>query len=337
MKNKSLLYVVTALVVLVLGGVAYSSFFSNNSKDASAKLADKKIVKIGVLQYITHPSLDEIYQGIKDGLKEEGYEEGKNIEIDFQNAEGDQSQVQTMSNLLVQNKNDIFVGIATPAAQGLANAEKEKPVIMGAISDPVGAKLVQSLEKPGANVTGVSNQEAIGDTVDLIKEITPNVKTIGILYSSNESNSKSQVEKFTSIAEKAGYTVQPYAISSTNDIISTVGVMAGKVDAIYIPVDNAIANGFESVITTANKTKTPVYSSVEDFVQKGSIAGATLSQRQLGVATGKMIAKVIKGANPADTPVDIYDKGSVVINKKAASELGLTIPDSLLKDAKVIE
>ncbi|HFI0301496.1 TPA: tryptophan ABC transporter substrate-binding protein [Streptococcus suis] len=332
MKNKNLLATIVALTVMVVAALFLTQKEQNNSTNSTEK------VKIGVLQFVTHDSLDEIYKGIKAGLEEGGYTTTENLSIDFMNAEGDQSQVQTMSKKLVDNGNELLIGIATPAAQGLANATTELPIIMGAVTDPVGANLVTDLKNPGGNITGVSDQTPVADTVSLIKEITPDAKTIGVLYSSNEDNSKIQVAEFKAAAEEAGYTVLEYAVASSNELASTVEVASSKVDALFTPVDNTVASAFSTVVSVANKSKTPIFTSVEDMVEGGGIASVTLSQYDLGVATGKMAAKILDGANPADTPVQIFNEGTVVVNQKVAKELGITLSDDVINQAsKVIE
>ncbi|HFI0914304.1 TPA: tryptophan ABC transporter substrate-binding protein [Streptococcus suis] len=332
MKNKNLLATIIALTVMVVAALFLTQKEQNNSTNSTEK------VKIGVLQFVTHDSLDEIYKGIKAGLEEGGYTTTENLSIDFMNAEGDQSQVQTMSKKLVDNGNELLIGIATPAAQGLANATTELPIIMGAVTDPVGANLVTDLKNPGGNITGVSDQTPVADTVSLIKEITPDAKTIGVLYSSNEDNSIIQVAEFKAAAEEAGYTVLEYAVASSNELASTVEVASSKVDALFTPVDNTVASAFSTVVSVANKSKTPIFTSVEDMVEGGGIASVTLSQYDLGVATGKMTAKILDGANPADTPVQIFNEGTVVVNQKVAKELGITLSDDVINQAsKVIE
>lgn len=332
MKNKNLLATIIALTVMVVVALFLTQKEQNNSTNSTEK------VKIGVLQFVTHDSLDEIYKGIKAGLEEGGYTTTENLSIDFMNAEGDQSQVQTMSKKLVDNGNELLIGIATPAAQGLANATTELPIIMGAVTDPVGANLVTDLKNPGGNITGVSDQTPVADTVSLIKEITPDAKTIGVLYSSNEDNSKIQIAEFKAAAEEAGYTVLEYAVASSNELASTVEVASSKVDAFFTPVDNTVASAFSTVVSVANKSKTPIFTSVEDMVEGGGIASVTLSQYDLGVATGKMAAKILDGANPADTPVQIFNEGTVVVNQKVAKELGITLSDDVINQAsKVIE
>ncbi|HFI0103171.1 TPA: tryptophan ABC transporter substrate-binding protein [Streptococcus suis] len=332
LKNKNLLATIVALTVMVVAALFMTQKEQSNSSTSTEK------VKIGVLQFVTHDSLDEIYKGIKAGLEEGGYSTTDNLEIDFMNAEADQSQVQTMSKKLVDNGNELLIGIATPAAQGLANATAELPIIMGAVTDPVGANLVTDLKNPGGNITGVSDQTPVADAVSLIKEITPDAKTIGVLYSSNEDNSKIQVEEFKAAAEEAGYTVLEYAVASSNELASTVEVATSKTDVLFTPVDNTVASAFSTVVSVANKTKTPIFTSVEDMVEGGGIASVTLSQYDLGVATGKMAAKILDGANPADTPVQIFNEGTIVVNQKVAKELGITLSDDVVNQAsKVIE
>lgn len=240
-----------------------------------------------------------------------------------------------MSKQLVHAKNDVVIGIATPAAQGLASATKDIPVVMGAISDPVGAKLVKNLKKPEGNVTGVSNKVPIKQTVEMIQEITPNAKTIGVLYASSEDNSVSQVADFKKYAKAAGINVIEYAVPSTNEIKTTMSVMTGKVDAVFVPQDNTIASAFSTVVNSANAAKIPVYSCVDTMVEQGSIASVAQSQYDLGVETAKIAIKLLAGKKVSDVPVNIVNTGTPTLNLKEAQELGITIPDSMLSKATV--
>ena len=328
MKNKALIGTLAALALLVAGVL----FVSQRQETSSS--SEDKVVKIGILQFVTHDALDEIERGIEDGLADAGYE-GSNVELTVLNAEADQSKIQTMSKKLVDDGNDVVIGIATPAAQGLASATSDIPVIMGAISDPVGAKLVKNLEEPEGNVTGVSNHVPHAQTVELIQTITPDAKTIGVLYASSEDNSVSQVKEFTQYAEEAGLTVVEYAVPSTNEITTTMSVMTGKVDAIFVPQDNTIASAFPTVVTAANAAKIPVYSSVDTMVKQGSIASVAQSQYDLGLETAKIAVKILAGKKVSEVPVKVVDTGVPTVNLKAAKELGITIPDSLLEEADI--
>ena len=324
MKNKRLIWTLVFLAILTLGSIG-TDLFKKEHQDAN------KVVKVGILQFVTHDALDQIEKGIEDGLKEAGYK-GDKVKITLLNAEGDQSKIQTMSKQLVNDKNDVVIGIATPAAQGLAAATKDIPVIMGAISDPVGAKLVKDLKHPEGNVTGTSNQVPIKQTVELVKSLTPNAKTIGILYASSEDNSKSQVESFKKYAEKDGLNVVEYAVPSTNEINTTMSVMTGKVDAIWTPQDNTIASAFSTVISSANQAKIPVYTTVDTMVKEGGLASVAQSQDELGKATARGAVKVLKGK---DVPVDVIDDGTPTLNLKVAQDLNITIPDDVLKQSDI--
>lgn len=328
MKNKTLIGTLIALVVLVL-----AALFFNSRKESIAQ-NEKEVVKIGILQFVTHDALDEIERGIEDGLADAGYE-GSNVKLTLLNAEADQSKIQTMSKKLVNDGNDIVIGIATPAAQGLASATSDIPVIMGAISDPVGAKLVKNLDQPEGNVTGLSNHVPLAQTVELIEMVTPDAKTIGVLYASSEDNSVSQVKEFTQYAEKSGLKVVEYAVPSTNEITTTMSVMTGKVDAIFVPQDNTIASAFPTVVTAANAAKIPIYSSVDTMVKQGSIASVAQSQYDLGLETAKIAVKILAGKKVSEVPVKVVDTGTPTLNLKAAKELGITIPDSLLEEADI--
>ncbi|HEL0679500.1 TPA: peptide ABC transporter substrate-binding protein [Streptococcus equi subsp. zooepidemicus] len=323
MKHKGLIVTVIALFLMV----AASLVLKEGKKQP--QLASKRVVKVGILQLVTHEALDQIAQGIKDELKKHHQPEQK-VSITLMNAEGDQSKIQTMSKQLVKT-NDIVVGIATPAAQGLAAATETIPVVMSAISDPVGAKLVKHLDRPEANVTGLSNKVPVRQTVDLIKEMTPQVKRVGVLYASSEDNSISQVKDFTALAEKQGLEVLAYAVPSTNEVTTTMSVMTEKVDAIFIPQDNTIASAFSAVIAVSNAAQLPVYSSVDTMVEQGSLASISQSQYQLGVETARQVLQLMAGKEVSEVPVEVVDDGKPFLNLKAARDLGLMISKDLLK------
>lgn len=323
MKHKGLIATVIVLFLMV----AASLVLKEGKKQS--QLASKHVVKVGILQLVTHEALDQIAQGIKDELKKHHQPEQK-VSITLMNAEGDQSKIQTMSRQLVKT-NDIVVGIATPAAQGLAAATKTIPVVMSAISDPVGAKLVKHLDRPEANVTGLSNKVPVRQTVDLIKEMTPQVKRVGVLYASSEDNSISQVKDFTALAEKQGLEVLAYAVPSTNEVTTTMSVMTEKVDAVFIPQDNTIASAFSAVVAASNAAQLPVYSSVDTMVEQGSLASISQSQYQLGVETARQVLQLMAGKEVSEVPVKVVDNGKPFLNVKVARDLGLVLSKDLLK------
>ncbi|EOT47647.1 ABC transporter substrate-binding protein [Enterococcus sulfureus ATCC 49903] len=332
MKNKKL-----SLSYLVLGLFLVTMFgYGLGTKNEQQTKSDDTNKTVGVLQYVSHPALDSIYKGVIQGLKNKGYEEGKNLTLLFQNGQADQSKLATMSQQLVNKQADALVGIATPAAQALANATSEIPIVLGAITDPVGANLVKNMEKPGGNITGVSDKAPIAAQITLATKLLPKAKKMGILYSSAEDNSKYQVAEAKKAAAALGLEVKTYAVPSTNEISQTVQVMGQENDFIYIPLDNTIANAMPSVVAEANKSNTPVIPSVDTMVEQGGLATVGINQFDLGVKTGEMVADVLNGADPATTPVYTFTKGDTILNLEQAKTLGITIPEAIQKEAKIV-
>lgn len=329
MRKNRLSFVVAIIVIFLIG-----SFFFEKKETVKEELPT-----VGVLQFVSHPALDQIYKGIQTGLKEEGYEDGKNITIAFQNGQADQSKLATMSQQLVQEKkSNVLIGIATPAAQALANTTSEIPIVLGAITDPVSAGLVKNDQQPGGNITGVSDKSPVDAQFELVKEILPESKKVGILYASSEENSKYQVEEAKKIAENQGWSVKTYAVPSSNEIAQTVQVMTSEVDFIYIPTDNTIANAMQTVVNEANKSKTPIIPSVDTMVEQGGLATVGINQFDLGVQTGKMAADILSGkAKPATTPIYTFKTGDIIINEKQAAKLGISIPENIKSKATIIE
>ena len=227
---------------------------------------------------------------------------------------------------------------ATPAAKALANATSDTPIIMSAISDPIGAGLVTDLEKPGGNITGVNNLTPVDQQLDMAMEMFPEAKTVGMIYSSSEENSKSQIDRAEKRATKDGLTVKKYAISSSNDIAQITQQACQETDYLYIPQDNTIASAFQTMINESDKAKKPVFVSVDNMVKEGGIATVGQNQFELGVESGKMAADVLSGkSKPASTPVNVIDYGDMIINEDKAKELGITIPEKIKEKAEVVK
>ena len=339
-KNKGILGFALVLLVVLLGSLIYNSVqksqkTTNTQEVAQTTTQDKK-VKLGVLQLLSHPALDAIYQGIQDELAKEGYEAGKNLEIDFQNAQGDQSNLASMSEKLVSNKNDVIVGITTPATLSLANVTKDIPIVMGGITYPVEAGLIKDEKKPGNNITGVSDRTPIKQQLEIMKQVLPNMKKVGILYTSSEDNSVKQAEEAEKYAKELGLEVKVSTIANTNDIQQVTESLASQVDAIFVPIDNTIASAMATVVQVTDAVKVPVFPSADTMVADGGVLGVGVDQYQIGVETAKVVVKVLKGANPADTPITLANKGVVYVNEEKAKKLGITIPESILKDAQKV-
>ena len=339
-KNKGILGFSLVLLVVLLGSLIYntvqkSSQKTTNTKQVAQTTQDKK-VKLGVLQLLSHPALDAIYQGIQDELAKEGYEVGKNLEIDFQNAQGDQSNLASMSEKLVSNKNDVIVGITTPATLSLANVTKDIPIVMGGITYPVEAGLIKDEKKPGNNITGVSDRTPIKQQLEIMKQVVPTLKTVGILYTSSEDNSVKQAKQAEEDAKALGFEVKVATIANTNDIQQVTESLASQVEAIFVPIDNTIASAMSTVVKATDAKKIPVFPSADTMVADGGVLGLGVDQYQIGVETAKMVVEVLKGAKPADTPIKLANEGVIYLNEEKAKELGITIPADIAQKAQKV-
>lgn len=333
MKNKGLMATVAVVVVVLIGVFAFQSGKISANQPEEVQ---EDVKTVGILQFVSHPALDAIREGIEDALEDAGYVEGENLTIEFQNGQADQSKLTTMSEQLVNKKSDVIVGIATPAAQALANATQDIPIVLGAVTDPVGANLVADLDNPGGNITGVSDKAPADEQIRLGKELIPDAKVVGMLYSSTEDNSKYQVAEATKAAEELGLEVKTYPIPSTNEITQTVQVMSDVVDFIYIPLDNTIANAMPTVVGEANKKKMPIITSVDTMVEQGGLATIGIDQYTIGKETGKMVVDILNGADPATTPIYTFKEGDIILNEEQAEFLGIDIPQEIYDQATIV-
>ena len=335
--DKHLLFSILSLCLFVVisGGITmYQSKNTEANKGSVQVITPSEQLYIGLLQYTSHPSLDAIADGIIDTLAENGYEDKENIVLDFQNAQGDQSNLNTMANRFVMNEADMMIAIATPSALAVANVSDDIPIILGAITDPENVGLVDSNEAPGGNVTGVSDMTPIAKQLELIRQIQPEAKTLGLLYSSSEDNAVLQGELATELAKYYGFETVTRTVSSTNDVSQVVKQLVSEVDAIWTPNDNIIASAFPSVVEVANEARIPIYPAVDVMVAQGGLATLGLNQYQIGVKTGEMIVELLKGTiQTATEAVRFADETDLVVNYEAAELLGITIPDELLANA----
>lgn len=295
---------------------------------------DSGLKKVGIIQQAEHPALDATYEGFVEGLKEAGFEDGVNIKYDFNNAQGDQSNCVSIASKLVNNKSDLILAIATPAAQAVAGKTTEIPTVITAVTDPQSSGLVESNKVPGGNITGTSDLTPVKEQIDLLVQILPDAEKIGVLYNSSETNSKFQADMAEEAIEAVGLEYIPVTVSNTNEIQSVVQSLVGKVDAIYIPTDNMIANGMSAVASVATENKIPIIVGEEGMCRAGGLATYGINYFNLGKQTGAMAAKILKGESvPSEMPIEYLTDCTLMINKTAADELGITIPQELLDKA----
>ena len=294
--------------------------------------------KIGIVQLVEHSALDDASRGFVDGLKTRGFEEGKNVAIDRQNAQADQSNLQNIVQRFISDKVNLICAIATPSVQSAANATKEIPIVGTAVTDYVSAKVVQSSEMPGGNVTGTSDMSPISDQIDLLLKLYPNAKTIGTIYSSSEVNSEIQVKEMTEYAAAKGLTVRTATISTVNDIPQAAQSLVSDVDVFYEPSDNVIASAMPTLVSVTDPAGKGVICAASTMVAAGGLATYGIDYYKLGVQTGEMAADILEGKRkPSEMKIETARDLMVVINKKNAAKLGLTIPDEVLQGATIVD
>lgn len=285
---------------------------------------------IGIIQYSEHPALDAAWLGFIDALKDEGYADGDNIKIDYQNAQFDQSNLSTISDRFVSNKVDLVLAIATDAAQSIAGKTKDIPILGTAITDYETAGLVKSNNAPGGNVSGTTDMNPIEEQIDLLLRLAPDTGTIGVLYTSSEDNSVLQARIAKEIIEEKGLEYVEVTITNSNEVQQATQSIVDMCDAIYIPTDNVFASAMPLVYGVTKESKTPVVCGEANMVRNGGLATLGLNYYNLGYQTGKMAVKVLKGeAKPADMPIERLEKFDYAINGEVAEAIGIEIPDDL--------
>ena len=311
------------LAPLLVVGILLTSLISLHQLKADKK---KDVFRIGISQFITHQSLDATREGFVDELAKQGYVEGKNIEIDLQNAQGEQRNLKTISQQLAESS-DVVLAIATPSAQSLANTTQTTPVIFSAVTDPVSAKLVESREHPGGNVTGTSDQssDAISTQINLIKKVLPKAKTIGILYTQSEPNSVVQKDEAKRLLEEKGFTVVEKTILDSNNVKAAAESLMAEVDMVFVPTDNIISSTIETVKQVSIKHKVPVFGGSTEMIAVGGLYNYGTNYEELGRQTARMLIRVLKGEKPENIAVELPEKLELHTNQEMADALGIDI------------
>lgn len=333
----SALFIVVSLVLNGCGSTATQGTEQTSgsaSQNASQKspTESEKTYKIGITQIVEHPALDAIRQGTLEGLKEQGFVVGKNLIVDYQNAQNDRNNATNIAQKFVSEKVDLIIAITTPSAQAAAQEAKGIPVVFSAVTDPVAAGLVTSFDQPGEYITGTSDKVPIARQVELMQKFIPTLKTIGIVYNSGEVNAEVQVKEAEKAAQEKGLKVEALGISNNTEIQQAAESLAGKVDAYLVLVDNMVVAGFDTLQQVALKANKPVFASDSDTVKRGAVATYGLDQFKIGVQTGMMAARILKGESPKNIPVEVLKDVSLTVNEDAVKKYGLTISDELKKE-----
>ena len=293
-------------------------------------------VTVAVTAIVEHPALDAARQGIQDELAAQGYEVGKNLAFPFESAQGNPATAAQIAQKFVGDAPDVIVPISTPSAQAVVGATSDIPVVFTAVTDPVGAKLVSSLEQPGANVTGMSDLSPIGAHLDLVKEITPDVAKLGVIYNPGEANSLTLLELLKQEAPARGLEIVEAAAPRSADVLPAAQSLVGKADAIYTPTDNTVVTALEAIVGVGVDNQIPVYAGDTDSVPRGAMAALGFNYYDVGVQTGKIVARVLGGEAPGGIPVQGVEITELHVNPAAAESMGVSIPDAVIDRAKTV-
>jgi len=288
---------------------------------------------VAVTAIVEHPALDAVRDGVQDALKQAGYESGKNLKWQYQSAQGNTGTAAQIARKFVGDRPDAIVAIATPSAQSVVAATKEVPVVYSAVTDPVAAQLVPSMEASGTNVTGVSDLLALDKQIELIKTVVPGAKRVGMVYNPGEANSVVVVKQLQELLPKAGMTLVEAAAPRTVDVASAARSLIGKVDVIYTNTDNNVVSAYESLVKVGNDAKIPLVASDTDSVKRGAIAALGIDYHDLGVQTGKIVVRILKGEKPGAIPSETSSNLRLFVNPGAAAKQGVSLSDALLKSA----
>ena len=317
--------------MMLLAGCGGGNSSSSAGDSSAAAEADADALQIGIIQTTAHTALDRAREGFEDGLEEAGYTIGKDVVIDYQNAQGDQSNLNTITSQFASDKKDLVCAIATQAAVQMKSASSDIPIVGTAITDYESVGLVDSNDAPGGNVTGTSDMNPIEDQVALMQKMMPDLKSVGVMYCSAEENSRIQVELFKEQCEAAGISVKEMTVSNVNEIQQAATSLIGEdIQAIYVPTDNTLASAMPTLTGVTNESKIPVFTGEVGLLSGGGLATVSVDYYELGKQTGAMAAKILKGeAQPADMPIEMAQTTTTEINQEEVDLLSITVPDDL--------
>lgn len=302
--------------------------------------ANAQTYTISVNQFVEHPALDAVLKGIQDYLKDQGAA----VKYNVHNAQANMGTATQIAKQMIGEKPDLLVAIATPSAQAVAQAnakapaDLKRPFLFSAVTDPVAAGLVKNIQAPGGYTTGVSDLLPLEEHMNMVLTYKPGIKKLGLLYNAGEANSKANLAGIKKIGARKGFDVVEATASKTADVFQAAKSLVGRVDAVFVPTDNTIVSALESVIKVGVQNKLPIFCADVDSVKRGAIAAMGFDYYKHGYQTGAMALRILKGAQPANTPVEFQKELQLHINKVYSEKMGLTPPDELLKKAtKVYE
>lgn len=292
---------------------------------------------VAITQIVSHPALNADYQGIIDVLEEAGYKDGESIKIRYEIAQGDSSIATQIAQRFVGEKPDVMVGISTPSAQTLAAASHGRlPIVFTAVTDPLEARLVQDLERPGKNITGVSDAVPLKANLELILEILPDTKTIGTIYNPGEANSVAAIRTLEEAAKDKNLKILHGPASKTSDVLDAARALVGKADVFFITTDNTAVSALSSIVQVAEAEKIPLFTADSSSVGQGAIAALGFSYYDIGRATGEQVVRILHGEKPADISVHFLEDGRIFLDLEAAKRMDTTINQDIIEKSTLI-
>ena len=291
---------------------------------------------VAVTAIVEHPALDATRDGIRDELEASGLVEGETLEFIYQSAQGNPATAVQIARQFVGEQPDIIVPISTPSAQAVVAATQDIPIVFTAVTDPMGAQLITDLQVPGGNVTGLSDMSPLAEHLDLIKEITPDTATLGVLYNPGEANSVTVVAAMSEMAGEWGIEIVEAPAPRSTDVLGAAQSLVGKVDAMYVPTDNTIVSALEAVLGVGRDSGIPVYTADTDSVVRGSIAAVGFNYYDVGRQTGALVLRILDGADPGTIPVGTAVGTDLFVNPVAAEEMGVVIPQAVIDRANTV-
>jgi putative tryptophan/tyrosine transport system substrate-binding protein len=307
-----------------------------NTTDSNQNSNKESSKKIGITQIVEHPALDAARNGFIDALKENGFEQGKNIEIDFQNAQGDMATTQTIAQKFVSDKVDMIFAISTPSAQSAYNATKEIPIVITAVTDPVEAGIANSFDNSGTNITGTSDNVPIKSQFELLKNIVPSAKKVGILYSTSESNSQIQINAAKEISSDFEIEIITQGITNVNEVPEALNSIIDDIDVLYVPTDNLVVSALPIITNKCYEKGIAIIGAEKGQVEAGVLATAGIDYYKLGKQSGLNAVEILNGKKPTEIPITELKETAISINKDAANKLKITISDNIKAKAEII-
>ncbi|HEY1362952.1 MAG TPA: ABC transporter substrate-binding protein [Xanthobacteraceae bacterium] len=298
--------------------------------------------KIAISMIVEVPQLVQTKDGVLAGLAERGFVGGRNLSVDYQTANGSMPTQQQIARKFVGEAPDAIVSITTPTTQTMVAATKDIPIVFATVIDPIKAKIISRYEKPGGNVTGVSDAPPIAEQLGLLREILPNLKRLGFVYNPSLDSSKATLEWLTGEGRKLGIEIVESPAPTTNEVLPAARKLVGKADAIFIPNDTTVVAAIEAIVKIGEETKTPIFTGETRGVERGGIASVGLNYTEVGRLAGHMVAEVLDGKKPGEIDAVIayrkLPRLDVFVNKRSAAAMGVTIPSGVLARAtKVVE